>query len=196
MLKGLYDRVMRLSGSPHAGWALFAVAFAESSFFPVPPDVMLAPMVLARPERTWRTAAICTAGSVCGGVLGYAIGYLLAPVGLWILAHAGLAGEEATFHTWLDRHGVLVILGLGLLPVPFKLVTISTGLLKFILWQFILATCVTRSARFFGVAFLVRRFGPTLLPVIERRLVLVASVVAGLAVLALVVLRMVHHHSA
>ncbi|HEY2048122.1 MAG TPA: YqaA family protein [Caulobacteraceae bacterium] len=193
MLKGLYDRVMRLSGSRHAGWALFAVAFAESSFFPVPPDVILAPMVLARPERTWRTAAICTAGSVSGGVLGYAIGYLLAPVGLWILAHAGLAGEEATFRAWLNQHGVLIILGLGLLPVPFKLVTISTGLLKFILWQFILATCVTRSARFFGVAFLVRRFGPTLLPVIEKRLVLAASVVAGLAVVAFIAFKTFHH---
>jgi membrane protein YqaA with SNARE-associated domain len=194
MLKGLYDRVMRLSGSRHAGWALFAVAFAESSFFPVPPDVMLAPMVLSRPERTWRTAAICTAGSVIGGVLGYAIGFGLEPVGRWILAVTGHPGGDVALRQGFAKWGVLVILGQGLLPIPYKLVTITTGLAHFSLWQFVLASCLTRSARFFGVAFLVRRFGPTLLPVIERRLVLAACIVVGLAILALVLLKVLHHH--
>ena len=196
MLKGVYDRVMRLSGSRHAGWALFAVAFAESSFFPVPPDVMLAPMVLTRPERTWRTALICTLGSVIGGILGYAIGFSLEPVGRWILAATGAPGGDMALRHGFAKWGVLVILGQGLLPIPYKLVTITTGLAHFSLWQFILASCLTRGVRFFGVAFLVRRFGPTLLPVIERRLVLVASIVVGIVALALILLKVFHHHPA
>jgi membrane protein YqaA with SNARE-associated domain len=192
MLKGLYERVMRLSGSRHAGLALFVVAFAESSFFPVPPDVMLAPMVLARPERWRRSAAICTVGSVVGAVLGYAIGYGLEPVGRWILAMTGHAGGEAALRAGFAKWGVLVILGQGLLPVPFKLVTITTGLAHFPLWQLILAACVTRSLRFFGVAFLVRRFGPALLPVIERRLLMVSSIVVALAVVAFVGWKFLH----
>jgi membrane protein YqaA with SNARE-associated domain len=193
MLKGLYDRVMRLSGSRHAGLALFIVAFAESSFFPVPPDVMLAPMVLARPERWWRSAAICTLGSVIGAVLGYAIGYGLEPVGRWILAMTGHAGGEAALRSGFAKWGVLVILGQGLLPVPYKLVTITSGLAHFPLWQLLLASCVTRSARFFGVAFLVRRFGPALLPVIERRLLLVTTIVLVVAVAVFAAWKLLHH---
>jgi membrane protein YqaA with SNARE-associated domain len=184
MLRGLYDRVMRLSGSPHAVFALFAIAFAESSFFPVPPDVMLAPMVLARPERTWRYALVCTSGSIIGGMLGYAIGYLLVPVGHWLLTISGMPGGEAALRAGFAKWGVGIILLQGLLPVPYKLVTITTGLAHFSLWQFVLASCVTRSARFFGVSALVRRFGPGLLPIIEKRLVMAAAIIvlAGAAV--------------
>lgn len=182
MLRRLYKWVMRLSASRHAGAALFAIAFAESSFFPIPPDTLLAPMVLARPERTWRYAAICTAGSVVGGILGYAIGYSLGPVGEWILAVTGHPGGEGPLRAEFARWGVGVILLQGLLPVPYKLVTITTGLAHFSLWQFVAASCATRGARFFGVSALLRRFGPALLPVIERRLALVASVVVVLLV--------------
>jgi membrane protein YqaA with SNARE-associated domain len=192
MLKGLYDRVMRLSASRHAGLALFMVAFAESSFFPVPPDVMLAPMVLARPERWWRNAALCTAGSVVGGVLGYTIGYTLEPVGRWILAATGHAGGDAALRAGFAKWGILVILGQGLLPIPYKLVTITTGLAHFPLWELVVASCVTRSARFFGVAWLVRRFGPTLLPVIERRLLMVTAIVVVLAVVAFAAWKLLH----
>jgi membrane protein YqaA with SNARE-associated domain len=194
MLRGLYDRVMRLSGSPHAVFALFAIAFAESSFFPVPPDVMLAPMVLARPEKTWRYALVCTAGSVIGGMLGYAIGYTLAPVGHWLLTISGLPGGEAALRSGFAKWGVGIILLQGLLPVPYKLVTITTGLAHFTLWQFALASCVTRGVRFFGVSALVRRFGPGLLPIIERRLVMVSSIVVVAAVAVYVGVRVLIHH--
>lgn len=194
MLRRLYNWVMRLAASRHAGLALFAIAFAESSFFPVPPDTMLAPMVLARPERAWRYAAICTAGSIVGGMLGYAIGYSLGPVGHWILAVTGHPGGEDALRAQFARYGVGVILIQGLLPVPYKLVTITTGLAHFSLWQFVAASCVTRGARFFGVTWLVKRFGPGLLPVIEKRLALIAGVVVLIIVLAVVILKLIPHH--
>lgn len=191
MLKGLYSWVMRMAAARHAGWALFAIAVAESSFFPVPPDVMLAPMVITRPQDTWRLAAICTAGSVLGGMLGYAIGYELEPVGHFLLALTGNAGAEAVFRQRFHDYGVWFILGQGLLPVPYKLLTITTGLFHFPIWEFVAASCVTRSARFFGVAALVKRYGPGLLPVIERRLMLTALVVVALAVALLIVVKLV-----
>ena len=193
MLRRLYNWVMRLSASRHAGLALFCIAFAESSFFPIPPDTLLAPMVLARPANTWRYAAICTAGSILGGILGYAIGYSLGPVGHWILAVTGHPGGEGPLRAEFAKWGVGVILIQGLLPVPYKLVTITTGLAHFSLWQFVLASCATRGARFFGVAALLRRFGPTLLPVIERRLLLVTSVIGVALILLIVALKFLGH---
>jgi membrane protein YqaA with SNARE-associated domain len=190
MLRRLYNWVMRFSGSAHAPWALFAFAFAESSFFPIPPDTLLAPMVLADPRRAWRYAFICTAGSVVGGILGYAIGFSLEPVGRWLLAMSGHAGSEAALRAGFAKWGVGVILLQGLLPVPYKLVTITCGLTHFPLWEMLVASCVTRSARFFGVTWLVRRYGPSLLPVIERRLAVTAGAVAALAVLIVLGLRL------
>jgi len=191
MLRKLYDWVMRLSGSAHAAWALAALAFAESAFFPIPPDTLLAPMVLARPERAWRYAFICTAGSVIGGTLGYAIGYGLEPVGRWLLAISGHPGSEAALRAGFAKWGVGVILLQGLLPVPFKLMTITCGLARFPLWEMLAASCVTRSVRFFGVTWLVRRHGPALLPVIERRLAMAAGAVVAVLVLAFLGLRLI-----
>jgi membrane protein YqaA with SNARE-associated domain len=190
MLRRLYDQVMRLSASPWAPAALFAIAFAESSFFPIPPDVMLAPMVLAKPDKAWRYAAICTAGSVVGGLLGYAIGFSLEPVGRWLLAISGHPGGEAALRAGFAKWGVGVILLQGLLPVPYKLVTITCGLAHFPLWEMVAASCVTRSARFFGVTALVKRFGPTVMPVIERRLAMAAGALVAVLVLAFLGLRL------
>lgn len=194
MLRRLYDWVMRLAGSRHAGWALAAIAFAESSFFPIPPDTMLAPMVVARPERVWRYAAICAGASILGGLLGYAIGYSLEPVGRWILAATGHAGGEQGLRDGFARYGVGVILLQGLMPVPYKLITITTGLAHFPVWQFLAASTVTRSARFFGVAALSKRFGPALLPVIERRLLMITTVIALVIIALIVGARLLGHH--
>jgi membrane protein YqaA with SNARE-associated domain len=194
MLRRLYDWVMRLSGSRHAAWALFAVAFAESSFFPVPPDTMLAPMVLARPENAWRNAAVCAGGSIIGGMLGYYIGFGLEPVAHWILTLAGHPHAEAPIQAMFAKYGVAVIL-LGLVPVlPYKLITITTGLVHFSLWQFVLASCVTRGTRFFGVTWLVKRFGPALAPMIERRLALVGGAVIAVVIILVIALRLGAHH--
>lgn len=193
MLRGLYAWVMQLSGSRHAPAALAAIAFAESAFFPIPPDVLLAPMVLARPERTWRYAAICAGSSIIGGMLGYAIGYGLAPVARWILDLFGLVGAETALRAQFAKWGVGVILVQGLLPVPYKLLTIASGLAHFTFWKFVAASTLTRSARFFGVAALVKRFGPTIMPVIEKRMALVAAIVVAALAAAFVALRLAHH---
>jgi membrane protein YqaA with SNARE-associated domain len=186
MLRRLYDTVLRLAASRHAPAALFAVSFAESSFFPIPPDAMLAPMVLTRPEKAWRYAATCTAASVLGGMLGYAIGYYLTGFGTWLLALVGHPEGPVVFKAWFDKWGLWVILIKGLTPIPYKLVTIASGLAQFSFGIFMIASVVTRGARFFLVAYVVKTFGPTLLPVIEKRLTLIAglvvAVVAGLLI--------------
>ncbi len=186
MLRKLYDWVMGLAGSKHAPTALFAVSFAESSFFPIPPDVMLAPMVLKRPEKAWFYAGICTLASVLGGMLGYAIGYFLQDFGQWLMALSGHAGGLKEFQCWYDRYGVWVILAKGLTPIPYKLVTIASRLAQFSFPMFIAASVATRGARFFLVAAVVKKFGPAMLPVIERRLALFAGLAIALAVAGLV----------
>lgn len=186
MLRRLYDWVMRLAASRHAPSALFGVSFAESSFFPVPPDVMLAPMVLARPERAWGYAALCTAASVLGGALGYAIGFYLQEFAVWLMSLSGHGGGLDQFKCWYAQWGVWVILIKGLTPIPYKLVTIASGLAQFSFPIFIAASVVTRGARFFLVAAVVKKFGPTMLPIVERRLALFAGAAVVLIVLGLV----------
>lgn len=186
MLRRLYDWVMGLAASRHAPAALFAVSFAESSFFPVPPDIMLAPMVLARPDRAWRYAALCTLASVLGGCLGYAIGFYLQDAALWLMSATGHAGGLAEFQCWYGKYGVWVILAKGLTPIPYKLVTIASGLARFAFPVFIAASVTTRGARFFLVAWVVRKFGPAMMPVIEKRLALFAGLLVALVVVGLV----------
>jgi membrane protein YqaA with SNARE-associated domain len=181
MLRRLYDAVLRLSASRHAVLALVIVSFAESSFFPVPPDVMLAPMTLTRPEKAWRYAAICTAASVIGGMLGYAIGFYLTGVGQWLLALVGHPQGVEVFRAWFAKWGIWVIMIKGLTPIPYKLVTIASGVAHFNFFTFIMASVVTRGARFFLVAYVVKTFGPAMVPVIEKRLALIAGLVIALA---------------
>jgi membrane protein YqaA with SNARE-associated domain len=192
-LRGLYNWVLKLSAGKHAEPALFAVSFAESSFFPIPPDVMLAPMCLTRPERAWRYAAVCTIASVLGGLLGYAIGYLLfESVGQWIITLFGYGGKEEALRASYDQYGVWVIFLKGLTPIPFKLVTIISGAMQFSLPIFVGACVVTRGLRFFLVAWLFKTFGPTLAPVIEKRIGLFSLIAVGLLIAGFVVAGMLH----
>jgi len=181
MLRKLYDWVMDLAGSRHAPSALCAVSFAESSFFPIPPDVMLAPMVLARPERAYLYAGLCTIASVLGGCLGYFIGFHLGDLGHWLLALLGHADGEAAFREWFGKWGLWVILIKGLTPIPYKLVTIASGLAHFSFVTFLWASVVTRGARFFLTATLLKYFGPAVREEVEKRLTLYT--VIGVAVL-------------
>lgn len=192
MLRRLYDAVLRLAASRHASLALFAVSFAESSVFPVPPDVMLAPMVFARPEKAYFYAAVCTVASVLGGLLGYAIGYWLEPVGLAILNVMGKADGLPQYEAWVAQYGTWVVLAKGLTPIPFKLVTIASGFGKMALGPFIIACIVTRGARFFIVAALIKKFGPQIQPVIEKRLALFTVILVAVIVAGFVALKFLH----
>lgn len=191
MLRRLYDRVFALAGSPRAGWWLALVSFAESSFFPIPPDALLVPMVLSRPDRAWRLALICTASSVAGGALGYLIGYALFDVLARPILHAyhyedGFAAFQATYAKW----GLWVILVKGLTPIPYKIVTIASGAASFDFPLFMLASLATRGARFFLVAGLLRRFGDPVREFIERRLTLVTTAAVAAAVGGVLMLRL------
>jgi membrane protein YqaA with SNARE-associated domain len=183
MLRKLYDWVFEMARSRHATPALAAVSFAESSFFPIPPDVMLAPMILARPERAYFYAGVCTVASVLGGVLGYAIGYFLEPVGMQILAWLGKADTFETSKALFQQHGAWVILVKGLTPIPFKLITIASGIFHFNLALFIALCVLTRGARFFAEAWVLKRWGPAMLAMVEKRL----AMWTGIGLLALLI---------
>ncbi|MBO0710291.1 MAG: DedA family protein [Acetobacteraceae bacterium] len=191
MLRRLYDRVLALSADPRAAAWLVAIAFAESSFFPVPPDALLVPMVLSRPERAWRYAALATAASVAGGALGYVIGYaLFDELALPLIRLYGYGARFAAFQSMYGEYGLWVILIKGLTPIPYKIVTIASGAAAFSFPLFMAASLVTRGARFFLLAGLLRRFGPPIRDFIERRLMLVTSLAAAGLVGGFLVLRL------
>jgi len=176
MLRRLYDWTMRLASRPNALAALGAVAFAESSFFPIPPDAMIIPMVLARPDRAWAIALVATVASVLGGIAGYAIGYyLLATIGQTIITTYGYEAEFANFRQAYNEWGLWIILIKGLTPIPYKLVTIASGAAGFDFPVFVLASIATRGLRFFAVAALLCWYGPPIRDFVERRLTLVAT---------------------
>lgn len=194
MLSALKDRTVALAKSRHAERGLFVLAFAESSFFPIPPDVVLGPMAAAQPSKWARFAFICMAGSVLGAILGYAIGYFFAEsLGAWILNLFGLTAAFEHFRANSLSVMPWVILGQGLIPVPYKLVTIACGILKFSLLILVGCSILTRSTRFFAVAFLFQRFGPQIGPIIEKRIGLTLAIVAVVIVGALVALHFLVH---
>ncbi len=160
MFKKLYAWTLALAESRHAPWALAFVSFAESSFFPIPPDVMLVPMALARPKRAWFYAGLCTVASVVGGMLGYAIGALFFDTwGAWIIRLYGAGAKMEALREAYATWGALLILIKGLTPIPYKLVTIVSGLLGYNFALFVLLSIITRGARFFIVAGALNRWG-------------------------------------
>ena len=187
MLRRLYAWVLALAAKPSAPWALGAVAFAESSFFPVPPDAMLVPMVVSRPDRAWAYAGIATVASVAGGLLGYAIGALLfESVGQWLFQLYGLADKAETFQDSYAQYGHWVILLKGLTPLPYKLVTITSGFAHYSLAWFVLLSAITRGARFFLVAGLLARYGVSIRAVLDRHLGVVLAAFASMVILGFV----------
>ncbi len=185
MFKRLYHWTLSLAESPRAPWALGAVSFTESSFFPIPPDVILVPMALARPDRALRYAAICTVTSVAGGVLGYAIGALFyETVGKWLIGLYGYGDRIEDLRVFYATWGALFILIKGLTPIPYKLVTIVSGLLGYNFWLFVLLSAITRGARFFLLAGLLNKFGEPIKRLLDRHFavflgLILAAVVGG-----------------
>jgi len=171
MLRRIYDWCIDAAHKPYALWIMGAVAFAESSFFPIPPDVMLIPMSLARPQRAWLYALVCTATSVLGGIVGYAIGALLYDsLGHWLITLYGLSDKIDAFRASYAQWGALIIIGKGLTPIPYKLVTIASGFAGYNVGLFILCSIIARGGRFFIVAIQLNRYGDTIRAEIEKRL--------------------------
>jgi membrane protein YqaA with SNARE-associated domain len=174
-MRRLYDWVMRLAQHRRAIPAMGAVSFAESSFFPIPPDVMLIPMVLANRQKAFTIAAVCTVCSVLGGLLGYAIGYyFFETIGEWVVRTYGLQAGMEKFRASFAEWGTWVILIKGLTPIPYKLVTIASGAAHFDLFTFVWASIVTRGVRFFLVAALLWKYGEPIRTFIEERFTLVS----------------------
>ncbi len=183
----LYDRVMRWAVHPRASWYLAGLSFAESSFFPIPPDVMLAPMALGRPRRAWRLALITTLASVAGGVLGYLIGaFAFELVEPWLVEH-GQMEKFQVVQGWFDEWGFWAIFIAGFSPIPYKLFTISAGLIGMAFLPFVIASAIGRGARFYMVAGLMywggERMEATLREYIDR----IGWVVVALAAIAMVI---------
>lgn len=175
IIRRLYDWVLRWAEHRHAQWALFAMAFAEASFFPVPPDLLLMAMCVARPRRSWRFAAITTVGSVAGGLAGYAIGW-----GLWVqleafaFAHLGFLGlgPENFGHVQqlYTDNAFMSLFVAGFTPIPYKVFTIAAGVFDISLPIFIMASLFGRGGRFLLVGGVIRVLGPTIKPWLERHL--------------------------
>jgi membrane protein YqaA with SNARE-associated domain len=188
MLRRIYDWCIDSAHKPYSVWIMGAVSFAESSFFPVPPDVMLIPMSLARPERAWFYAMVCTVTSVLGGVVGYLIGALLYDsLGQWLIQIYGLSGKVEAFRASYAEWGALIIIGKGLTPIPYKLVTITSGFAGYNIWLFVLCSIIARGGRFFVVAILLNRYGEWIRAQIEKRLGMWVAIGAIVLVLGFVV---------
>jgi membrane protein YqaA with SNARE-associated domain len=176
LLQRLYDWTMRLAARPDAIWWMAFISFVESSFFPIPPDVLMIPMILAARDRAWFIAAVCTVSSVVGGFLGYAIGYFaFETIGEPVLRFYGAIDKYDAVKATFDEWGAWFIIVKGATPIPYKLVTIFAGTVQFDLVQFTFSSFLSRAMRFFLLAGLIWYFGPPIRDFIERRLTLVTT---------------------
>ena len=190
MIDRLYSRTLAMAAHRHAMLAMALISFAESSFLPLPPDFLLVPMTLAQPRRAWLIATVCTVTSVLGGYVGYAIGYFVFDaLGRPLFEFYHMTDKYEAFKATFAQWGVWIIIIKGLTPIPFKLVTIASGVAKFDLLAFVLASIVSRSMRFFLLAALLWWFGDPVREFIERRLMLLTSAFALALVGGFLVLR-------
>ncbi|MEY3003935.1 MAG: hypothetical protein RLZZ491_1111 [Pseudomonadota bacterium] len=171
MLRRLYDWTLTLAGHRHALWALALVSFVESSVFPIPPDLIMIPMILAAPQRAFRIAAVCMLASVAGGLGGYAIGHFaFEQIGKPVLESLGKVEQMAAFNGRFNDMGFWAVLVAGLTPFPYKVITIMSGWTGMPLASFVATSILARGLRFFLVAWLLWRYGAPIRDFIERRL--------------------------
>ena len=169
MLRRLYDWVLHWADTPYGTWALFLLALAESSFFPIPPDVLLIALCVGRSERAFTYALVCSAGSILGGCLGYLIGWqFMASIGSRIVDFYGLTDKVAYIETLYTTYDAWAVGIAGFTPIPYKVFTIAAGMFKINFLVFALASLVSRSARFFLVGGLIYLFGPRIQRFIDR----------------------------
>jgi len=169
MLRRLYEWVLHWAETPYGSWALFLLALAESSFFPVPPDVLLIALAISIPARSFRYALICSTGSLIGGVIGYVIGYqFMDLIGLHIVDFYGFTQQYTEVGNLYNRYNAWAVGIAGFTPIPYKIFTISAGAFKINFIIFFIASAISRSARFFLVGWLIYRFGPSIRLFIDR----------------------------
>ena len=185
----LFDRVMTWSSHPKAPWYLAGLSFSESSFFPIPPDVMLAPMVLAKPESAWRFAGLTTVASVVGGAAGYLIGALAIEAIEPLLHRLDYWDAYLEARLWFQTWGFWAVLAAGFSPIPYKIFTIAAGAMSMLVVPFILASLAGRGARFFLVAGLVAWGGPRFKRKLKRHIDATGWALVGMGVLAYIALR-------
>ncbi len=171
LVKATYDYMLNLASRRNAMYFLFAVAFIESSFFPIPPDVMLIPMVLAAPTKAWRIAGIATIASVLGGAFGYAIGvFFFDLIARPILTFYGYMHQFDVFKDYYHEWGAWIVFGAGITPFPYKVITIASGVVHLDFAVFMLASVVARGMRFYLVAWLLKKYGEPMKDYIEKNL--------------------------
>jgi membrane protein YqaA with SNARE-associated domain len=190
VLRPVYDWMLRQAASRQAPYVLSLMAFIEPIIFPVPPDVMLAPMVVTKPENTWRYAIITTIASVLGGCASYFIGYVFVDWAVAVLSARSSMGLEE-YRRIFAQWGVLFILAKGFVPIPFMIITYAAGAAHFSFIQFLAAATITRGGRFCLSAWLSKRFGPQVLERVERNLMLWASIFVLLVVALVVLIRVI-----
>ncbi len=183
MLRRLYDWVLHWAETPYGSWALFLLAFAESSFFPVPPDVLLIALAISIPAKAFRYALICSLGSLLGGVAGYMIGYqFMDLVGFRIVDFYGFAEQYHAVGDLYNRYNAWAVGIAGFTPIPYKVFTISAGAFKINFVIFLIASAISRSARFFLVGWLIYKFGPGIRLFIDRYFNILAFVFVALLI--------------
>jgi len=192
MLRRLYNWCIAAAHKPHAEWMLGIISFVESSFFPIPPDVMLIPMSIARPSRAYYYATLCTITSVAGGLAGYAIGALLYDsIGQWLIALYGYGEKVEAFREAYNAYGAWIILLKGVTPIPYKIVTITSGFAGYNIFLFVIFSMIARGMRFYLLAFLLHRYGERARAILEERLefwVLLGAIVLVVGIVAAVYL--------
>ena len=167
----IYDAVIHLSSSKHALFWLFVISFVESSFFPIPPDIMLIPMILATPKKAWKIAGVCTLASVCGAYLGYAIGYYFFElIAQPLLEFYGYLEKFNEFKHLYEEWGAWIVFGAGITPFPYKIITIASGVVQLNLAVFTVASIIARGLRFFLIAWLLKVYGERMRLFIEKNL--------------------------
>jgi len=183
MLRRLYHWVLHWAETPYGSWALFLLALAESSFFPVPPDVLLIALAISIPARSFRYALICSVGSVIGGMIGYLIGYqFMDLIGMKIVEFYGFTSQYAAVGDLYNRYNAWAVGIAGFTPIPYKVFTISAGAFKIDFFIFFIASAISRAARFFLVGWLIYRFGPGIKLFIDRYFNILAIVFTVLLV--------------
>ena len=169
MLRSLYNWTLNKAGHKYSAWILSIISFAESSFFPIPPDILLIPMIIAKRTKAWVYAFICTIASVAGGIAGYAIGYFFYNIiGIIIVEAYGLTNSFNMFEEYYNQYGILIVLGAGFTPFPFKFITIASGVFNLNIFLFILVTIIARGLRFYLISGLLFIFGEKIKLLIDK----------------------------